>query len=155
MEENMKRFYKSDIKKLAKLNEQLALVEVDIYNRAKEQSEIAIKKLLEKENAIYDYELEIYISFYYPHHQGEPFLYWNECTKGHFLNDRHWQIDDKENHNVTSGRWKNKELSAQQHCWLLHRLYDDFNIPWDDILNIENVSFDVKICYQYERDIKL
>jgi len=62
--------------------------------------------------------------------------------KPHFLNDRPCNINDKENHNVSSATIKNSALNSQKHCWLMHRLYDDFSIDWADIVRINNIWFD-------------
>ena len=50
----MKKLNKLEIEKLSKLNSELILIEELIYIRAKEQNQIALKKLLEKEYDIVD-----------------------------------------------------------------------------------------------------
>ena len=51
-------------KRLENLNNRLTSLEKNIYNRAKEQNQVALKKLLDREDGIYDYEIEVEISFY-------------------------------------------------------------------------------------------
>ena len=60
----MKKLNKLEIEKLSKLNSELILIEELIYIRAKEQNQIALKKLLEKEYDIVDYEIEVNYLFY-------------------------------------------------------------------------------------------
>lgn len=147
-----KSFTPVDIQKIKSLNTQLTAVEEKIYNLAKTHNQAALRKLLESEMHITDYELEVDISLYT--NQTE-LVFWNEYMKPHFLNDRHCNINDKENHNVSSAIIKNSELNAQKHCWLMHRLYDDFSIDWADILLIDNIWFDINIRHQYSIDINL
>lgn len=71
------------------------------------------------------------------------------------LKDEWWGIDDNNCHNVTSSIQKNKELNTQKHCWLLHSLYDNYFLSWDDIFKIDSVYFDVKIQYEYSSEISI
>lgn len=151
----MRKFTSLEIKKIEKLNTQLSLVEENMYRQSKLQNQIALKSLLEKEDDIIDYELEIDISIFTSDNDEEPIISWSEYIKQHFLNDNHSNINDKENHNVTSCCWENKALNNQKHCWILHSLYDDYNVSWDNILKINNIWFDVNIRLQYSMDIRL
>ena len=138
-------------KRLENLNNRLTSLEKNIYNRAKEQNQVALKKLLDREDGIYDYEIEVEISFYI---QEDELISWHEMCKAYFLDDtHHWNINDKKNHNTASCCWKHTELNAQNHCWLLHRLYDDFGISWNDIVKIETICFDVDVRYQYKDEL--
>ncbi len=59
-------------------------IKKEIYNLAKKQNQIALKKLLEYENNITDYALEINIYFY----KDENKVYtYNKDLKPYFLND--------------------------------------------------------------------
>ena len=141
-----------EIKKLQHFNDKLTLIEEKIYNLALEQNQIALKRILNNDDDITDYELEIDIIFYI---NEKEIVSWNEYMKHRFLDDSHCNINDKENHNVSSSVIKSSELNSQQHCWLMHRLYDDFFIDWDDILCIDTISFDINVCYQYSIDLNL
>lgn len=136
-----------DLKKIQVLNDKLERAEERIYNLAKAQNQIVIKKILEKEQGIIDYELEIELFFYI---NEEELISFNEYIKPHFLKDTPCNINDKKNHNVTRGIYDNPELNSQKHCWLMHSLYDDYYVPWEDICKITLLSFDINIRYQYE-----
>ena len=144
---------KMNYKEIEHLNNRLIILEENIYNRTKEQNQVVLKKLLDGKNGIYDYEIEVEICFYI---QEEELISWYEkMCKAYFLDDiRQWNINDKKEHNTTSFCWKNNELNEQKHCWLLHRLYDDFGISWKDIIKIETICFDINVCYQYKDEIK-
>jgi hypothetical protein len=141
-----------DIQKIKSLNTQLTSAEEKIYNLSKVQNQVALRKLLESEMHISDYKLEVNISLYT--NQSE-LVFWSEDIKPHFLNDIPCNINDKKNHNVSSTIINNSELNSQQHCWLMHRLYDDFSVDWVDILLINHILFDVNIHYQYSIDLDL
>ena len=138
-------------KEIENLNNRLTRLEENIYNRSKEQNQVALKKLLDGEDGIYDYELEVDIGFFI---QEDELISWREMCKAYFLDDtRHWNINDTKNHNTTSCCWQHKELNTQKHCWLLHRLYDDFGISWSDIVKIETICFDINVLYQYKDEL--
>ena len=143
---------KMDYKEIENLNTRLTSLEENIYNRTKEQNQVALKNLLDGENGIYDYEIEVELGFFI---QEDELISWRErMCKSYFLEDtRYWNINDKNNHNTTSCCWKHKELNEQKHCWLLHRLYDDFRISWKDIVKIETICFDINVLYQYKDEI--
>ena len=145
----MKELSSFHVQQIAKLNEQLCVIEEKIYTLAKVQNQTALKMLINKENAITDYELGVEISFFINDNE-EAIVSWEEYLKPHFLEDIPCcNINDQENHNVSSSFIMNHELNAQKHCWLMHRLYDDFHIDWSDILLIKNVCFDINVKYQY------
>lgn len=158
----MKQLTRLEIQKLNKLNEQLTLIEELIYFRAKEQNQIALRKLLKKEHSIYDYELEAEINFYGKGNwkgkdeDDEHIVTLSENMKSLAITDMsHWGINDKQCHNITTVFQKDSSLNSQKHCWLLHSLYDDYHFSWDDIFCIHNVYFDIKVIYQYEGDFNL
>lgn len=151
----MKQLNKSKIQKLNRLNQQLILIEEQIYIRAKEQNEIALKKLLNKEHSIWDYELEAVVDFY---SENSDFDGKDDCLvasltenmKAQIMHDdRPWGINDKQCHNTTAIYQKDNDLNAQKHCWLLHCLYDHYDFTWENIFCIDNVYFDIAISYQY------
>ena len=159
----MRKLKKHEIKLVDKLNNRLKEIEKDIYDICFEQNEIALKKLTEKENNILDYELEVNFYIY----GDTPFKsYYNEdekllafCTenvKRISKKEKWWGINDNKCHNTTSVFQQDQELNSQKHCWLLHTLYDHFSLlDWDNILNIENIDFDVRTQYDYSSKIVL
>ncbi|MEA2091328.1 MAG: hypothetical protein U9O83_03055 [Campylobacterota bacterium] len=141
-----------DVQKVEALNKQLIAIEEKIYNLAKIQNQVALKKLLEKE--ITDYELEVHISFY-TDLDDDSVASWDEHMKVHFLYDIHHNINDKEDHIIPQSIMKSKELNFQKCCWLTYKLYIDYEFEWIDLLRINNILFDINISYQYQIDINL
>ena len=159
----MKKLNKLEIEKLSKLNSELILIEELIYIRAKEQNQIALKKLLEKEYDIVDYEIEVNYLFYGDDYikEGEEedpehlLADWTDDMKSMMMKEKWWGINDGNCHNTTSAFQKNRDLNSQKHCWLLHSLYDHNSLDWDDIFKIDSVYFDVKIQYEYAINISI
>ena len=151
----MRKFFASYVPKIELLNKILTEIEGKINYKAKKLDAIAQKKLLDKDDEIYDYEIEIEIAIYSYEHTDDPCVFWIETCKNISSGDKTgWYINDGQNHNVTSCCWKNKELHKQKHCWILHKLYDDFNISWKSILNITAIDYDIRIDYQYTQKIE-
>jgi len=141
-----------DVQKIKQLNIQLTAKEEEIYLLAQIENNIAMKKMYQKIDNITDYELDLNIAFY-KDNDVEELVSFSVRMKSHFMHDIHCNINDKENHNVTSATIDNKTLNEQKHCWLLHSLYDDYAVSWEDILRINCVWFDVTVHYQYEMEI--
>ena len=148
----IKKLSPVDVQKIEQLNIQLTAMEERIYLLLYKENNVALKKMCQKIDTITDYELELNISFY-KDEDVEELVSWSERMKSHFLHDGNCNINDKENHNVTSAIINDRILNEQKHCWLLHSLYDDCNVPWEDILRINCVWFDVNVSYQYEMEI--
>jgi len=148
----MKKLTQTNIETLEKLNIELSLIEEKIYNLAKLQNQIALKKILEKENNITDYELEVNLSFY-TDRDDDKIVSWDEQMKIHFLYDIHHNINDKENHIIPKAVMKSKELNFETCCWLTYKLYIECELEWTDMLQITNIWFDINISYQYQIDI--
>jgi len=148
----MKKVTPTDIKKLEKLNIRLGLIEEKIYNLAKLQNQIALKKILEKENNITDYELEVNLSFLTGRDDDE-IVSWDEQMKVHFLYDIHHNLNDRENHIIPEVVMKSKELHFEKCCWFMYKLYIECELEWIDMLQITSVWFDINISYQYQMDI--
>ena len=133
-----------DIEKLEKLNDQLTVIETKIYDLAKQKFDSNFEQMNGSRD---NYDLEVEISFYY---KDTEIAVWTEPLKSNFLNEHPTYINDGNNHNVTSSTIKHQILNSQKHCWLLHRLYDDFLLPWKKILKIDNISFDIIEHNQYK-----
>lgn len=139
------------VETIAKLNKKLKTVEQRAHELAKHEHQSILKRVLEKENGICDYELEIVFAFF---NGEEEIVLHTEYMKPHFLLDKPKNLNDKQNHNVTSNIFPNQKLNAQKHCWLLHVLYDDLLISWQDIVKIDEVWFDINISLQYKESLK-
>ena len=62
--------------------------------------------------------------------------------------DHYWGLADENDHNVS--RSFAPELVEQKHCYLMHQLYDDFCLDWDDILSLEWVWLDFELRAQFD-----
>ncbi len=151
-----KEWSTEDVQKIDELNNKLIVIEEKIYNLA-EVEYLRAEKLLHEnpDEDIIDYELEVELVFTTSQEQDEygddlEFINWNEPVYFKSFNEGDpFGINDKRCHNVTTSIIDNKALNRQKHCWLLHRLYDDFDVSWDDILRIDGLYFDIKVSYQY------
>ena len=141
------KFTKKELSKIKKFNSLLKSIEKKIFIEAIEQNKLAVKKLSNKTNNLYDYALEVNLQFYTHNKEILSFI---EYVKSTTIDKLDTNINDSINHNIGSCCWKNKKLNSQNHCWLLHRLYDDFHIKWKNILKIYAVLFDINMSYQYK-----
>lgn len=147
-------FSKQKIKQIEKLNQFLQKVEEKAYNLAKIENQRALEKLQNKENNIEDYELEIQFMFFTKDKDdGVELLTMKESIKHHFNKNCEINLNDKENHNVTKFLINSKDLNEQKHCWLLHRLYNEYFISWNRILDINGVYFDINLRLQYDENL--
>ena len=150
-----------EVQKIDDLNNKLITVEEDIYHLAKIENERAKKILLEnKDKDMYDYEMHIELFFYTSQEEdeyGDPkeIYSWDHepVYFKTFEEGKPFGINDKHCHNVSGSMIKNKVLNKQKHCWLLHRLYDDFPVSWKDILLIDGMDFEINVRFQYEKKL--
>ena len=159
----MKQLNIEEIQKIDILNNKLIEIEKSIYDIALIENQIALEKILKKENNILDYELEVYFLIY-----GDKYIKegdkedpehlladWTDNIKPIMMKEKWWGINDGNCHNITSSFQKNKDLNSQKHCWLLHSLYDHNPLDWVDIFKIDSVYFYVKIQYEYSINISI
>jgi hypothetical protein len=139
------------VNQIAKLNSRLRKVEKRVYELAKKEHQRVLKRVLEKEDGIIDYELNVKIFFY---SDEEEITSYEEYLKPNFLLDRKSNLADNQNHNVTSTLYPYPLLNAQKHCWLLHHLYDDVLLSWEQILSIDSLYIDLDVSFQYEESLK-
>jgi hypothetical protein len=149
-----------EIEKIDRLNNRLIAIEEEIYLLAKIENDRARKKVVESADPnMYDYELMVNLMFINTKEKDEyedpkEIYSWDEPVYfKSFEEGDPFGINDKQCHNVSSAFIKNRALNTQKHCWLLHRLYDDFFVSWKDILSINNIYFDINLSYQYERRV--
>lgn len=136
---------------IAKLNSKLKKIEKRVYELAKKEHQRVLKRVLEKEDGIIDYELHVKIFFY---SDEEEITHYEEYLKPNFLLDRKSNLADNQDHNVTSTLYPHPLLNAQKHCWLLHHLYDDVLLSWEQILSIDSLYIDIDVSFQYEESLK-
>ena len=132
----MNEFCEIYIPALEKLNQKLTKIEAKIYDLA----EYKFQSTQKRRDELTDFEIDVEITLY----SGEKeILILQESLKNHFNGQCKTNLNDGENHNVTSAMITNEALNNQQHCWLLPRLYDDYNISWKRILTIDSVWFEI------------
>jgi hypothetical protein len=149
-----------EVQKIDELNNKLIAIEEEIYLLAEIENNRAKKRVAESSNPhMYDYELMVNLMFLNTkekdeHEDPKEIYSWDEPVYFEsFEEGDPFGINDKQCHNVSSAFIKNRALNTQKHCWLLHRLYDDFFVSWKDILSINNIYFDINLSYQYERRV--
>ena len=139
------------VKAIGTLNSKLRLIEAYIKNRGLEESQKKKKKMLTKEHNIGGYELDVEISMHSK--SKELICMWYKDLKPLYLLDNTEQhnckIADNINYNSTLNLYDNNKLHKQKHCWLLHSLYHDIGLSFENILNIEYIWFNIKVKYQY------
>jgi len=139
------------VKAIGIFNSKLTTIETSIKQRGLEESQRAINKMLTQEYNISGYELDVEISMHSKN--KELICRWYKDLKPLYLLDDieelNCNIDDGINHNSTFNFYNNKKLHKQKHCWLLHSLYHEIGVSFENILNIEYIWFDIKVKYQY------
>jgi len=139
------------VKAIGILNNKLKTIETSIKLRGLEESQRAINKTLTQEHNINGYELDVEISMHSK--SKELICRWYKDLKPLYLLDNmeehNCKIANDLNYNATLYLYDNKKLHKQKHCWLLHALYHDIGVSFENILNIEYIWFDIKVKYQY------
>ena len=133
------------VKALERLNKYLTKIEKRILNLG-----------LEFKNEIlalepHDWDLKVVYEYTT---QDDSKVQWIEFLK-HQLeewqnprNDEYWGIADGNDHNVS--RFIVSGLEHQKHCYLMHQLYDDFHLSWNEILALEWMWLDFELCPQFK-----
>lgn len=147
----MQKITQEQVKAIGILNSKLKTIETSIKQLGLDESQRAINKMLIKEHNISGYELNVEIS---THSKSKELICrWYKDLKSLYLLDdieqHNCNIDDGVNYNSTLNIYDNNKLHNQKHCWLLHSLYHDVGVSFENILNIEYVWFDIKVKYQY------
>ena len=143
------------VKAIGVFNSKLVTIETSIKQRGLEESQRAINKMLTQEYNITGYELDVEISMHSK--SKELICRWYKDLKPLYLLDdteqHNCNIDDGINYNSTLNIYDNNKLHKQKHCWLLHSLYHDIGVSFENILNIEYIWFDIKVKYQYVENL--
>ncbi|WP_373072190.1 hypothetical protein [Sulfurimonas sp.] len=155
----MKQLNKHEIQKLNTLNQQFIDIEQTIYDVAYERIQATELELSKNENNIIDYETEVVYYFYACAENDEdisdePLAEFEAHLNLEVMKNDWCGLNDKKCHNTTSVYQKDEDLNTQKHCWLLHSLYDNYSLDWDDIFKIKRIFFDVKVQYEYAVNIK-
>ena len=126
---------------------------IEKFNRVLEKVEHEIIKLAwEYEEEIKakkpdDYELDAVLGFCVDEKEKTSWLEnMRFCLEMIKEGSYEWGPADGQDHNVAL----ESALRGQKHCWLLHLLYDDLHLNWDEILELNWLWVDFVLCYQYE-----
>lgn len=140
-----KRLEPQKVEALGRLNEYLAEIERRILNLGLEfKAEIL---------ALEPHDWELDVTYEYTlgdEHKAS----WIEFLKSDLegwqnrKNKEYCGLADGEDHNVS--RAYVSGLERQKHCYLLHQLYDDFHLRWDEILSLEWIWLDFELWAQFE-----
>ncbi len=136
------------------LNNRIHKIERSIIPKVIKIDEELIKKVKDKCDDLYDYELEIEIIFYlsnehsnYDKNEDNILTTLSESVKNISVSKDFYPYNET-NHNDFVN-WDNHIFKGQYHCWWFHCLYDHTNLDFEDLLNIGDIFFDIHIRYQY------
>lgn len=156
------QFTTENIEKLQRINEILRMKTVQAYKQAWKIEKYLLDTIKIPETFISDYEISFEISLFaekkYEHieeMQGNSFFsYVPFLLTFHKSDALHKEINKEieawlfdENHNEFQNR-KEHPLNNQNHCALLHDLYDHTILSWQDIVDIEEVWFEINVRVQ-------
>lgn len=130
------------------LNDRLKKLQDKLLKEAIKLDKKLLKRVADKNDFLYDYEIEIEISFYLKENEENIFSTIEEYLKNISLNkDKDiWKWSG--NHNEFFGK-TNHSMINEYHCWWFHCLYDHNNLEFEDILKIGKIWSDIKVYYQY------
>ena len=133
-----KNISKAQLDKLIAINAKLAEVEKDIIKQCKKYHKQASAQ--KDKNIIVDFELDPIISYYC----GDNLIY--KCEWASYQGLEEYKKTDW---NTTH----REELSAFEHCWLFHDLYDHAFLTFSKISKITCIWWDIKVMYQNRIDL--
>jgi len=97
-----------------------------------------------------DYELEVVFEFCA---EEKEIASWFEDLRirleDEYIRKLDWGLGSGADHNTAL----DPSLHGQKHCWLLHLLYDDIGVPWEEILKIDWFWAGFCLYFQYDFDI--
>jgi hypothetical protein len=109
------------------------------------------------EDWLCDYEIELGVSFWL--RQDDPAYREDDDNIMVTLHERLTHRREDDTFSIGDGRNYNgvppdsglaPTLGTEPHCWLYHRLYDDSDLTWNDLLRIGHIWVDMQVIYQYE-----
>jgi len=163
-----KRFVFDDynLTRVERINNLLDKKLKDAYHQAGQLEQNLIHEIENKNSFISDYEIDFNLSLYAENKykdiedlQGNSFFefrptigYYKYDKDKIFENEKHkeWLLNTNHNEYENTGH----PLKNQHHCWLLHELYDHTYLSWQDIVDIEEVWFEVILTVQNFESIK-
>lgn len=142
---NLNNVTPETISAMRNLNTHLMKIEQDIVQKAR-VLDVALKEALAlKKEGIYDYELDVKISFY-TDYLDDP-LWENEEGLKNISEKNYLSLADGENHNEYA-TLKGNPFYGEFHCDLLRKLYISY-LDLDEILSISQINWDIIPRYQY------
>lgn len=148
--------------KLLNLNTRLKKLQDKIYNEAINLDKQLLKRVADKNDILYDYEIEIDITFYlkendknYYEDKDNIVTTINEYLKKCSIKDKSMQHRLNTNHNDFRA-CKDDLMYGENHCWWFHSLYEHKEIDFEDMLKIGDIRANIKVQYQYiDKKVKL
>jgi hypothetical protein len=153
----------TNIARVDEINNYLKQKERAAYDQAEQLEQYMLLEMKKDYSFISDYEIEFRVSLFAENKynnvqelQGDSFFQY-EPTLGFIkFDENNPQLkDDKKdwlfnvNHNEHTDTFE-----GQHHCWLLHELYHHTYLSWQDIIDIEEVWFEVILKVQNFESIK-
>ncbi|MDQ6978132.1 MAG: hypothetical protein Q9M75_08455 [Ghiorsea sp.] len=147
---------RKDIEKMKQLNQKLQSYEKSLVKSAKRADEELSARVQDSNDMLLDYNIVCEIRFPFAADTNKEPLRrrsffscstlsdWTEEMKG--VSVKGSNMDNGENYNSLCHV---SDDDPEYHCWLLHILYAKFQLPWDDIFNIEAVWTDLEITHYY------
>lgn len=149
-------YVEKNLQELRQFNDRLTLFQNKMIAQAKELDALLKKRTDDKNDCLYDYEIEIVVSFFlneddiffdddkdniittiYEHAKN---ISSDSLKSNHRWNDNHNEFRCSANHPM-SGDW---------HCWWFHCLYDHNHISFSELLRIGSIWGDINVSYQYK-----
>lgn len=150
-------FTQSQIKRIETVNEYLAKKETVAFQHATHFYELYLNKIKDSEEL--DFEIEYKVSLFSEEKYGHI-----EEMQGNSFFDTKTNIspclddsDDKFNHwffNENHNLHHIDAIKHQNHCMLMHELTEHFHLAWQDIIDIEEVWYEVQITIQDIKPLK-
>ena len=164
MNDDRKQPTAEEIRAALEMNKRLVALEKDILKECLSLNTTLQKRIADKDAFLSDYEIDYTIDFYIS--EDDPF-YDERCptneneilyrTGGHFFKGGDVYSTDYDgigsDYNWTEVLDPLDPIRKEKHCWLFHQLYGHSALPVKDIIRIDQIWTDIKVCYQ--NDIRL
>ena len=136
---------------LRQLNTQLMQIEKQIVAKAVMLDRILQKECNTHKDGIYDYELDLNISFYNDLFD-DPLIELNEMLKK-ISHESYFFLADGQNHNECATMIEHP-LFGESHCHLLHSLVKS-ELEWNEIMSMSTICWDIIPSYQYSQNLRI
>jgi hypothetical protein len=159
-------FNNAYIDKIDEINKLLDHKLKEAYSQAERLEQYLLDEIKRENSFISDYEIEFKLDLFAEHKysqiedlQGNPFFEFKPSLR--FWKFGHSKATEIKQHkdwllNTNHNEFQHVEhpLKSQFHCWILHELYDHTYLSWQDIIDVEEVWFEVLVIIQNFSEIK-